>query len=123
MALVPRVFGLPGRTPVVAPVSVTPNLGDSLALAMIASSDAPLLLLDGGLSVIAASRSFCHAFHIDLASAAGSAVFALGAGEWDVPQLRSLLTATASGHAGIEAYEMDLKHPGGAMRRLVIRAQ
>jgi len=32
---------------------------------MIASSDAPLLLLDGDLSVVAASFSFCRAFHID----------------------------------------------------------
>src|ERR1700722_1651790 len=80
MALVPRVFGLPGRTPVVAPISTLPTLGNSLSLAMIASSDAPLLLLDGDLGVIAASHSFCSAFHIELAGVAGSSVFALGAG-------------------------------------------
>jgi len=90
---------------------------------MIASSDAPLLLLGGDLNVIAASHSFCHAFHIELAGVAGLAVFALGAGEWDVPQFRSLLTATASGQAAIEAYEMDLHHPRGDTRRLVIKAQ
>ena len=90
---------------------------------MIASSDAPLLLLDGDLSVVAASFSFCRAFHIDPASAPGSVVFALGAGEWDVRQLGSLLAATASGHAAVEAYEMDLKHLDGDIRRLVIRAQ
>jgi two-component sensor histidine kinase len=49
-------------------------------------------------------------------------LFKLGTGEWDVPQLRSLLAATLSGHARIEAYEMDLKGDV-AQRRLVLNAQ
>ena len=39
-----------------------------------------------------------------------------------MPQLRSLLSATLSSHAKIEAYEMDLKG-GAAPRRLVLNAQ
>ena len=38
---------------------------NSLALAVVAASDAPLLLLDDNLVVIAASASFCRAFRID----------------------------------------------------------
>jgi hypothetical protein len=34
----------------------------------------------------------------------------------DVPQLRSLLKATLSGAADIEAYEMDLKRAGRGAR-------
>ena len=105
------------------PFSPIVNAVDSLALAMVASSDAPLLLLDGDLNLIAASRSFYRVFHIEPADIAGGAVFGLGAGEWDVPQLRSLLAATASGHAAIDAYEMDLDHPRGDVRRLVIKAE
>ena len=99
------------------------NLADDLALAMVAASDAPLLLLDGDLNVVAVSRSFCGAFHIDLASAPGQSVFALGTGEWDLPRLRSLLTGTASGQAAIDAYEIDLESEGRGVRRLVIKAQ
>jgi two-component sensor histidine kinase len=102
---------------------VVSSVADSLMLAMLASSDAPLLLLDGELAVIAASISFGHAFGIDAAGASGRPVFELGAGEWRSPKLRSLLTATASGHASIEAYEMDLERPGQDSRRLVIKAQ
>ena len=91
-------------------------------LAMVASSDAPLLLLGGDLQVIAASNSFGRAFHVDPASACGRSVFELGSGEWDLPKLRSLLSATASGHAAIDAYEMDLTEDGGEIRRLVIKA-
>jgi two-component sensor histidine kinase len=90
---------------------------------MVASSDAPLLLLDGALTVIAASKSFCRAFEIEPSRTAGYSVFALGAGEWDLPQLRSLLTATVSRRAALEAYEMDLKGDGLETRQLVIKAE
>jgi len=59
---------------------------------------------------------------IDPASVAGRPLFSLGDGEWDVPQLRSLLRATLSGAADVDAYEMDLKRPGRDPRRLVITA-
>ncbi len=95
----------------------------SLSLALIASSAAPLVLLDGDLDVIGASVSFCRAFKIDPKSVAGQPLFHLGEGEWDTPQLRSLLAATLAGHAEIEAYEMDLERPGEAGRRLVLNAQ
>jgi two-component sensor histidine kinase len=98
------------------------DIAHNLALAILASSTAPALLLDGDLSVIAASTSFYRAFALDPRNVAGRPLFHLGAREWDVPQLRSLLGATLSGHARIEAYEMDLKR-GAASRRLVLNAQ
>ncbi len=97
-------------------------VANSLAMALVVSSHAPILLLDGDLMVIAASASFSRAFQIDPAGAIGSSLFALGAGEWDVPQLRSLLRVTLSGAAQVDAYEMDLKRPGLGPRRLVITA-
>jgi len=95
----------------------------SLALAMLASSAAPQLLLDGELTVLAASASFCSAFEIDCATATGQQIFALGEGEWDVRQLRSLLNATASGDAEIETYEMDLKRHGQESRCLLLNVR
>ena len=104
------------------PPSLPHNLVDSLSLAMVASSDAPLLLLSGDFSVIMASSSFCRAFAIEPATVVGKSIFQLGDGRWDLPRLRSLLTATASGDAAIEAYEMDLRGDGRTTRRLVIKA-
>ncbi|MEJ0066593.1 MAG: sensor histidine kinase [Caulobacteraceae bacterium] len=97
-------------------------LPDTLALALVAASDAPILLLDGDLTVIAASVSFSRAFHLDPAAVNGRLLFSLGTGEWDVPQLRSLLRVTLSGAAEVDGYEMDLKHSGRVPRRLVITA-
>jgi two-component sensor histidine kinase len=90
---------------------------------MVAISSAPLLLLDETLTVVAASNSFCDAFRLNALQVPGCEVFSLGHGEWDVPQLRSLLKATAAGHADVDAYEMDLRSFGSDIRRLVIRAQ
>ena len=99
-----------------------PDAALSLALALIASSTAPLVLLDGELTVIAASRSFCQAFGIDLAGATGCSIFELGAGEWDVRQLRSLLKAAVDGNPDSAVYEIDLRRPDQEARRLVIGA-
>jgi PAS domain-containing protein len=100
-----------------------PDAAQNLALAMVECSEVPLLLLDSALTVIAASVSFCRAFQIDPASVAGRPIFELGAGEWDVPQLRSLLTVTSSGNAAVEAYEMDLERDRREPRRLVANAR
>ena len=100
-----------------------PDATDKLVLAMVACSEAPLLLLDGDLTVIAASASFCRSFDIDPESVSDRPIFALGAGEWDVRQLRSLLRATSWGTADIHAYEMDLNRLGQAPRRLMVSAR
>jgi two-component sensor histidine kinase len=107
----------------VDPTLPAPDIGLNLALAVIASSSAPLLLLDGGLLVIAASASFSGAFEVDGASIVGRKLSDLGNGEWSIPQLSSLLKATASGHANIDAYEMDLALKNHGARRLVVNAQ
>ena len=100
-----------------------PELALSLASAVVGSSTAPLVLLDGSQRVIAASASFCRAFEIDPDTATGLLLTGLGQGEWNVRQLVSLLTATAAGHTELEAYEMDLNRPGRETRRLVINVQ
>jgi two-component sensor histidine kinase len=99
-----------------------PDAKLSLMLAVIDSSGSPLLLLDGDLVVVAASLSFCDAFGLDPGKVAGHKLTALGEGEWNVPQLASLLNATASGFAKVDAYEFELKRLGKDLRCLVINA-
>lgn len=107
---------------IVAPSSRPESHAFSLMLAVVASSDAPLVLLDGDLKVVAASASFCRDFQIAPASVSGNRLSTLGQGEWDVPQLVSLLEGTASGAAKVYAYEFDLKRNGQAPRLLVMNA-
>ena len=78
----------------VAPhTSSDPIVAHNLALALVASSNAPLLLLDNALTILAASKSFCRAFQIDPAKIDGCGIAELGNGEWNRPQLTSLLNA------------------------------
>ena len=92
-------------------------------LAVVVSSNEPLLFLTGDLKVIAASTSFCRTFQIDPATVPGRSLGELGSGEWAMPKLFSLLKATASGSAQIEAYEIDLNRPGQKARQLVVNAR
>ena len=94
----------------------------SLAMALVESSKAPLLLLDDDVVVIGASNSFCNTFNLDPATIANRRLADLGAGEWDIPQLNSLLMATIGGAAEIDAYEMDLVREGKATCRLILSA-
>ena len=109
---------MPGSTKL---LSDDPSL--SLALAMVCASVSPLLLLDGEFEVMAASASFCDAFDVDPAQAVGKPLFSLGAGEWDVPQLRSLMDATRSGDAEIDAYETELRREGGRLRCVILNVR
>src|ERR1700722_5375842 len=95
----------------------------NLALAVVASSAAPLVLLNGDLALVAVSDSFCRAFQIDPDTVSGRPFRELGSGEWDIPQLFSMLKATASGFAKIDGYEIDLRRDGQEPRRLVLNAQ
>ena len=94
----------------------------SLAMALIKSSKAPLLLLDDEVVVVGASTSFCNTFNVDPATIANRRLADVGAGEWNVPQLNSLLLATIAGSAEIDAYEMDLVRKGKATCRLILSA-
>jgi two-component sensor histidine kinase len=91
-------------------------------LAVIASSNEPLLFLNADLEIIAASASFCRTFQIDPATIPGRKLSELGGGEWDMPKLSSLLKATASGSVEIAAYEIDLIRKGKETRNLLVNA-
>lgn len=95
---------------------------NGLGLAIVLASSTPLVLLDGVFRVRAASGTFCRLFGLDPRAVVGKEFFALGGGEWDLPRLRSLLNATLSGIATIEAYELDLVRDAN-VQHLVLNAQ
>src|SRR4051794_22215116 len=87
-----------------------PEAADSLGLAraLIDASNLPLLLFDGDLNLITASRAFRTAFGWG-EEAHGRSLASLGDGDWDTPQMRNLLGSALSDGAGDPgAYETDL---------------
>lgn len=105
------------------PQTPTVHFEAASTLAVVMSSHEPLLFLSDDLRIIAASASFCRAFEIDPASVTGRKLAELGQGEWAMPRLQSLLTATATGSARIDAYEIDLQRPNQKTRNLVVNAR
>ena len=103
-------------------ITPLPEPAASLALALIASSKAPLLLLDDRLTIVSASESFCSSFGLAADAIEGAKLAAVGHGEWDVPQLQSLLAATFAGNAAVDAYEFDLVRKGHKTACLVLNA-
>ena len=95
----------------------------TFALSLVCASSTPLLLMDGDCRVIAASASFCSAIDVDPEQAVGALLFDLGEGEWDVRQLRTLMSLTVSGDAEIDAYETELKRGSEAPRCIVINVR
>ena len=103
------------------PANVHPEATRNLALAILAASQLPALLLDKDLNVMSASDSFQSAFAIDLPDT-GLPLAQFGQGDWNMPQLRSLLRATLTGSAAIDAYEMDYKRHE-KLQNLVVNAR
>lgn len=99
-----------------------PEHAESLSAALISSSHSPLLMLNGDLKIVAASKSFCETFDLDIASITNQLLADIGEGEWNVPQLHSLLRATVNGDAAIDVYELDLVRKGREICRLVVNA-
>ncbi len=95
----------------------------SLARALINTSHLPLLLIDGDLRVLSASRSFCAAFQIDGADAEGRLLTDIGDGEWDMTVLRNLLDSALSDGLDAGPYDVDLVRPDQDPCRLVLNVQ
>ncbi len=104
--------------------SHAPNLGHGhgLALAILKTSPDPLLLLDGKLTVLGLSDSFCASYGVELGNPEGVDLRRIGAGEWDTPQLLSLLKVTIYGDIPVLRHEMELT-TAGCSRRLAIEAR
>src|SRR5215217_3825716 len=51
----------------------------------------PLLILDATLRVQSANRAFYQAFHVSAEETENHLIYELGNGQWDIPDLRTLL--------------------------------
>ncbi len=83
----------------------------------------PLLVLDGDLHIIAASRAFYKTFKAEADRTIGQNLFDLGNGQWAVPKLIELLTEIIPEHTTIKDYEIDHDFPEIGRRIILLNAR
>src|SRR6202163_2275431 len=82
-----------------------------------------LLVLDPDLTVRFANRSFCDTFAVASEDTIGRKLYDLGNGQWDIPELRSLIKTILPEQATIEAFEVDRVFPSIGRRVMVLNAR
>ncbi|WP_407046070.1 HWE histidine kinase domain-containing protein [Mesorhizobium abyssinicae] len=83
----------------------------------------PLLVLDESLCVQNASRSFFETFKVDRDETIGRHIYELGNGQWDIPELRLLLSQVIPKSTAIINYEVEHDFPGLGHRTMLLTAR
>src|SRR6185369_9418449 len=95
----------------------------TLAQAIVDTIREPLLVLDRDLRVVAASRSFFQTFKMNRQDVQGRPVYALGNGQWDIPELRILLERILPQHSVMDDYEVETVFSTIGRRNMVLNAR
>jgi chemotaxis protein methyltransferase CheR len=111
-----------GALPSNTPLTSIENPG-ALAQAIVDTIREPLLVLDKDLCVALASRSFYKKFNMNREDVEGRPVYALGEGQWNIPEFRSLLETIVPQDAVMEAYEVDREFVGIGRRTMLLNAR
>lgn len=94
-----------------------------LAEAIVDTVLEPLLVLDGALQVVSASRSFYRDFQVTAEDTLGRPIYNLGNRQWNIPALRELLENILPQHQSFEGYVVEHDFPGIGPRRMLLNAR
>ena len=106
-----------------AVLQASTQLARELAEGIVNTVVEPLLVLDGSLQVISASRSFYQHFQVAAGQTVGRKIYDLGNGQWDIPALRELLENILPQNRVMDGYVVEHNFPGLGPRRMVLNAR
>jgi two-component sensor histidine kinase len=95
----------------------------ALAQSIVDTVREPVIVLNKGLRVIAASRSFYSTFKVSPEETQGRLLYALGDGQWDIPKLRVLLEKIIPEHGVMDDYEVEHEFPNLGHRTMRLNAR
>jgi len=98
----------------------TDDASIELGNALVLSSHIPVLILDGHATVVAVSDSFCETFRRPRDQVLNRSLTSIGKGEWNKPQLATLVESAFQGVEDIGRYETDLRHPDRTTHTLAV---
>src|SRR5579862_5563896 len=104
---------------------MTNPMQDALTYAenIIATLREPFVVLDKGLRVRTANAAFYRDFHASKDETEGRFVYELGNGQWDIPQLRTLLSQVLSNSHPVEDFEVEHVFPALGRRTMLLNAR
>ena len=97
--------------------------GRTLAQAMVDTVRESLLVLDGDLRIVSASRSFYATFQTTPEETKGRLVYDLGSGEWNNAALRELLERIVPEHGVMDHFEVEQDFPAIGKRTMLLNAR
>src|SRR3954449_8865329 len=83
----------------------------------------PLLILDTTLRVRSANRAFYQTFHVSPGETEGRLIYELGNGQWDIPDLRTLLEDIVPKSSVFDDFELDHTFPVIGRRVMLLNAR
>src|SRR4051795_4975202 len=83
----------------------------------------PLLTLDTTLRVRSANRAFYQTFHVSPGETEGHLIYELGNGQWDIPDLRTLLEDIVPKSSVFDDFELDHTFPAIGRRVMLLNAR
>src|SRR5712671_4162258 len=83
----------------------------------------PLLILDATLRVQSANRAFYQTFHVSSGETEGRLIYELGNGQWDIPDLRTLLEDIVPKSSVFNDFELEHTFPIIGRRVMLLNAR
>jgi len=83
----------------------------------------PLLILDTTLRVRSANRAFYQTFHVSPGETEGRLIYELGNGQWDIPDLRTLLEDIVPKSSVFDDFELEHTFPAIGRRVMLLNAR
>jgi signal transduction histidine kinase/DNA-binding NarL/FixJ family response regulator len=83
----------------------------------------PLLILDTTLRVQSANRAFYQAFHVSPEETEGRLIYELGNGQWDIPDLRTLLEDIVPKSSVFDDFQLEHTFPVIGRRVMLLNAR
>ncbi len=93
------------------------------AQGIIDTLEEPLLVVDQAGCVLTGNRGFFEKFRVARDDTVGRSLFALGNGQWDVPELRRLLSDIIPRSAAVIGYEVNADFPAIGRRTMLVSAR
>lgn len=90
---------------------------------IVATIREPLVVLDQAACVVSANPAFYARFHLEPRKVVGCALFDLGGGRWDVPDLRNLIERVLPEEREIRDYELFHALDDGGPRRFLLNGR